>query len=33
MVFDLYDVVIHLFDPANRKKMKLDEILENQVKA
>ncbi len=33
MVFDLYDVVIHLFDPTNREKMKLDEILENQVKA
>jgi ribosome-associated protein len=33
MVLDLYDVVVHLFDPTNREKMKLDEILERQVKA
>ncbi len=33
MVIDLYDVVVHLFDPTNREKMKLDEILERQVKA
>ncbi|MEY3431920.1 MAG: hypothetical protein RIS53_818 [Bacillota bacterium] len=31
MVMDLYDVVVHLFDPANREKMKLDQILESQV--
>ncbi len=31
MVMDLYDVVVHLFDPANREKMKLDQILETQV--
>ena len=31
MVMDLYDVVVHLFDHANREKMKLDQILESQV--
>ncbi|MFZ9139369.1 MAG: ribosome silencing factor [Bacilli bacterium] len=33
MVMDLYDVVVHLFDPVQREKMNLDDILEHQVKS
>jgi ribosomal silencing factor RsfS len=32
MIVDLYDVIIHLMDQPTREQMKLDDILNRQVK-